>query len=32
MKILRQKLAFVQTLAERRDTWEVKDGVIDKLE
>jgi len=32
VKILPQKLAFVQTLAERRDTWQVKDGVIDKLE
>jgi len=32
VKILQQKLAFVQTLAELGDTWEVKDGVIDKWE
>jgi len=32
VKILPQKLAFVQTLAELSDTWEVKNGVIDKWE
>jgi len=32
VKILQQKLPYVQTLPQLGDTWEVKDGVIDKLE